>query len=94
MDSNIDITFDKFTFFSRFVKGDVVLLQLEQGEEIHRYFISTTAQPAKAMCCGTFLDTDDRNTRTIITKSGLKGTYDVRVIINDKKYETGVQIEC
>ena len=92
--ARIEDEFDKFTFFSRFVKGDLVLLQLEQGEEIHRYFISTTAQPAKAMCCGTFLDTDDRNTRTIITKSGLKGTYDVRVIINDKKYETGVQIEC
>lgn len=46
------------------------------------------------MCCGTFLDTDDRNTRTCITKTGLSGTYDVRVIINDKKYETGVQIEC
>ena len=46
------------------------------------------------MCCGSFLDTDDRNTRTGVNKSGLKGTYDVRVIINDKKYETGIQIEC
>ena len=27
-------------------------------------------------------------------KKGLKGTYDVRVIINDKKYETGVKITC
>ncbi len=85
---------DKFTFFSRFMKGDLVLLQLEKGEEVHRYFISTTAEPAKAMCCGTFLDTDDRNTRTCITKTGLCGSYDVRVIINDKKYETGIQIDC
>ena len=46
------------------------------------------------MCVGTFLDTDDRNTRTVISKTGLSGTYDVRVIINDKKYETGVQITC
>ena len=92
--ARIEDEFDKFTFFSRFVKGDLVLLQLENGDEIHRYFISTTAEPAKAMCCGTFLDTDDRNTRTIITKTGLSGTYDVRVIINDQKYETGIQIEC
>ncbi len=85
---------DLFTFFSRFVKGDLVLLQLEKGDEIHRYFISTTAEPAKAMCCGTFLDTDDRNTRTGVTKTGLSGIYDVRVIVNDRKYETGIQIEC
>ena len=41
-----------------------------------------------------FLDTDDRNTRTCVTKTGLKGTYDIRVIIEDKKYETGIQITC
>ncbi|MCD7809347.1 MAG: aryl-sulfate sulfotransferase [Erysipelotrichaceae bacterium] len=92
--ARIEDEYDKFTFFSRFVRGDLVLLQLEKGEEIHRYFISTTAKPATAMCCGTFLETDDRNTRTIISKTGLSGKYDVRVIINDKKYETGIQIEC
>lgn len=85
---------DRFTFFSRFEKGQLVMLMLEQGEEVHRYFISTTAVPFLAMCCGTFLDSDERNTRTMINKTGLKGTYDVRVIIDDKKYETGVQIDC
>ena len=92
--ARIEDAFDNFTFYSRFVKGDLVLLQLEKEDEIHRYYISTTATPNKAMCCGTFLDTDDRNTRTCITKEGLSGTYDVRVIINDTKYETGVQITC
>jgi arylsulfate sulfotransferase len=92
--ARIEDEFDRFTFFSRFVKGDLVMLQLENGEEIHRYYISTTASPNKAMCCGAFLDTDDRNTRNCITKAGLNGTYDVRVIINDKKYETGVKITC
>jgi len=85
---------DRFTFFSRFEKGQLVMLMLEQGEEVHRYFISTTAVPFLAMCCGTFLDSDERNTRTAINKTGLKGTYDLRVIIDDKKYETGVQINC
>ena len=92
--AHIEDEFDKFTFYSRFVKGDLVLLQLENDEEIHRYFISTTATPNKAMCCGSFLDTDDRNIRTCITKNGLSGTYKVRVIINDKKYETGIEITC
>ncbi|MGL4362611.1 MAG: aryl-sulfate sulfotransferase [Cellulosilyticaceae bacterium] len=86
--------FDKFAFFARFMKGDLAMLLLEQGEEVHRYYIPTTAVPAKAMCCGSFLDTDDRNTRTVVTKTGLKGTYDVRIILEDKKYETGIQITC
>ena len=46
------------------------------------------------LCDIDIIDTDDRNIRTCIMKKGLKGTYDVRVIINDKKYETGVKIEC
>lgn len=92
--ARIEDEIDRFTFFSRFEKGQLVMLLLEQGEEVHRYFISTTAVPFLAMCCGTFLDSDDRNTRTNINKTGLKGTYDVRVIIDDKKYETGVKISC
>ena len=93
-EARVEDMFDMFTFYSRFVKGDLVMLQLEKGEEVHRYYIPTTATPNKAMCCGSFLDTDDRNTRTGITKEGLSGTYDLRVIINDTKYETGIKIEC
>ena len=92
--ARIEEEFDKFTLFSRFVRGDLVMLILEQGEEKHQYYISTTATPNKAMCCGSFIDSDDRNIRFGVTKTGLKGTYDVKVIINDKKYETGVQITC
>ena len=92
--ARVEDEMDKFTFFSRFMKGDLAMLMLEKGDEVHRYYISTTSQPAKAMCCGSFLDSDDRNTRIGINKAGLSGTYDVRVIINDKKYETGIKIEC
>lgn len=92
--ARVEEEFDKFTFFCRFMKGDLAMMLLEQGDEVHRYYISTTAVPSKAMCCGSFLDTDDRNTRTCVTKTGLKGTYDIRVIIEDKKYETGIQITC
>ena len=84
--------FDRFTFKSRFEKGQLVMLLLEAENETRRYFISTTAVPHLAMCCGTFLDSDERNTRTMVNKAGLSGTYDVRVIIDDKKYETGIRI--
>ena len=86
--------FDRFTFKSRFEKGQMVMLLLENGKETHRYFISTTAVPFLAMCCGTFLDSDERNTRTFVNKRGLSGTFDLRVIIDDKKYETGIQVTC
>lgn len=92
--ARIEDEVDRFTFFSRFEKGQMVMLLLEQGEEVHRYFISTTAVPFLAMCCGTFMDSDERNTRTNVNKAGLKGDYEVRVIVDDKKYETGVTIHC
>ncbi len=85
---------DRFTFYSRFEKGQLVMLMLEQGGEKHRYFISTTAVSHLAMCCGTFMDSDERNTRTAVNKAGLSGTYDVRVIVDDQKFETGIRITC
>lgn len=85
---------DRFIFHSRFEKGQMVMLLLEKGEEKHRYFISTTAVSHLAMCCGTFLDSDERNTRTFVNKAGLSGEFDVRVIVDDKKYETGIKIVC
>ena len=85
---------DMFYFKATFEKGQMIMLQLEQGDEIHRYFISTSASQRLAMCCGTFLESDERNTRTFVCKAGLKGVYDVRVIIDDTKYETGVKVTC
>lgn len=90
--ASVNEEFDRFTFKSRFEKGQLVMLLLEGENETRRYFISTTAVPHLAMCCGTFLDSDERNTRTMVNKAGLSGTYDVRVIIDDKKYETGIRI--
>ncbi len=85
---------DRFTFNATFEKGQMVQLLVEQGEEVHRYFISTTALQLKAMCCATFMTADARQTRTFVNKAGLKGTYDLRVIVDDKEYETGVQVTC
>lgn len=45
---------DRFTFLAKFEKGQMVMLLLEQGEEVHRYYISTAAVSHQAMCCGTF----------------------------------------
>lgn len=86
---------DRITFYSRFEKGQLVVLQLEQGDEIHRYFISTAAANRnQAMCCGTFLESDERNIKTFVNKKGLSGTYQMRVIIDETKYETGFELKC
>ncbi len=85
---------DRFTFYGTFEKGQAVELLLEKGQEVHRYYISTAAIEYQAMCCGTFLESDPRKARLFVSKTGLSGTYCVRVIINDRKYDTGETVCC
>ena len=85
---------DRFTFHAKFERGQLVMLMLEKGEEKHRYYISTTAVSHKAMCCGTFLESDERVTKTNVNKAGMKGTYEVFVVIDDIKYPCGISIKC
>ena len=84
---------DLITFFAKFERGDLVVLVLESETEKRQYFISTSKGKRGAMCTGTFLLDDDRNTRTIISKEGLKGSYDVSVLVEDQLFKTGIVIE-
>lgn len=93
-EARIEEESDRFVFYGTFEKGQAVELLLEQGDEVHRYYISTAAIEYQAMCCGTFLEEDGRKAKLSVNKAGLSGAYDVRVIINDKKYDAGVQITC
>ena len=85
---------DRFTFKATFESGQLVMLMLEQNDEQHGYFISTAKTPFAALCCGTFIEKDARKISCSINKAGLSGTYEVRVIVDDKKYETGIKITC
>lgn len=85
---------DRFTYKAIYEKGQLVMLMLEQGEEKHRYYISTSARQFEALCCGTFITKDARAVTLSVNKAGLSGVYDVRVIVDDEKFETGVQIHC
>ena len=85
---------DMFTFESKFEKGQLVMLLLESDKETRRYFISTSKGKRGAMCTGTFLPEDDRETRTVVSKEGLDGDYRVKVIVDDKKYDTGITIKA
>ena len=85
---------DRFTFRATFESGQMVVFCLEQGEEEHQYFISTAKNKFAALCCGTFIEKDARKVQLSVNKAGLKGTYDVRVIVDDKKFDTGLKVTC
>lgn len=85
---------DRFTFKAVFEGGQLVMLNLEKEGEEHSYFISTSKNKFTALCCGTFIEKDPRNVTLSVNKAGLSGTYDVRVIVDDQKYETGIRITC
>jgi arylsulfate sulfotransferase len=83
---------DRFTFAGRFEKGCLLMLCLENEQESHNYYISTTARPALAMCVGSFMEADDRRVSLNVSKLGFTGTFAIKVIIDDKKYNTGITI--
>lgn len=85
---------DRMTYKALFEKGQFVMFLLEQGEESHQYYISTAANQFTALCCGTFITKDARAVTLSVNKAGLKGTYDVRVIVDDEKFETGIKVTC
>lgn len=86
---------DRFVFFGKFEKGTLVMICLENDEgKSHNYFVNTAASYHLAMCSGAYLEEDDRDIKMHISKKGLKGIFKIKVIINDKKYQTGVTICC
>lgn len=92
--ASLEDEIDRFTLRATFESGQMVMMMLEQGDEAHGYFISTSKDEINALCCGTFVEKDERKITCSVNKAGLHGTYDLRIIVDDKKYETGIKIEC
>lgn len=88
---------DRIVVNGTYEKGELVMIILiGEDDSVHRYFVPTTAQPAfgAAMCVGTFQKADPRNIDTFINKEGLQGNFAVKVICDDKLYETGISISA
>ncbi len=68
-----------------------ILLIAENGD-IRRYPVNTIPQAFAAMCVGTFQKEDPRNVDVFINKNGLEGKYAIKMLCEDKIYETGVVI--
>ena len=82
---------DRLVMKGTFEKGQLVMLLLE-GESTHAYFVPTTKRPFLAMCVGTFLESDDRAVEFPVSFEGLSGSFHVSLIIDDRKYDTGVTL--
>ena len=87
----IGIEEDRLILKATFEKGQLVMLQLE-GETMHSYFVPTTRRPFLAMCVGTFQESDERAVEFPVSKQGLSGEFQLRLIVDDFKYETGVSV--
>ena len=86
---------DRVVFRATFEKGTLVMLHLEgeEGQKKLNYFVPTTKRPFLAMCVGTFLEHDDRAVEFPVSTDALSGRYRIAVTIDDKKYDTGVEVE-
>lgn len=93
-EAHLEEEVDMLTLHAKFEPGTLVMLVLESEEESRQYFISTSKGMRGAMCTGTFLPDDDRDTRTVVTKDGLDGEYKVKLIIESQKFDTGLTIRA
>ena len=85
---------DRILFNATFEKGELAMLLLEEEDGgVHGYYINTSAaKNFEAMCVGTFLKNDPRNVDVYVNKCGISKNVKVRVLLEDKIYETGVEI--
>lgn len=84
---------DRVLFNAIFEAGEMAQLLLVDGDgEVKRYPINTVPQAFQAMCVGTFQKADPRNIDVYVNKTGLSGKYQVKLIAEEKLYETGVSI--
>ncbi len=84
---------DRVLLNAIFEAGEMAQLLLVDGDGgVKRYPINTVPQAFQAMCVGTFQKADPRNIDVYINKTGLSGKYQVKLIAEEKLYETGVSI--
>lgn len=84
---------DRIAMNATFETGEMVqvLLTDERGQ-VHRYTYNTVPQRVLSMCVGTFKKEDPRNVDLNINTCGLKGTYQIQLIIGDQLYDTSITV--
>ncbi len=92
---NIQQEVDKLVLTGLFPRGSLAMWVLEgKNGDDHGYYINTSANKNAAMCSAAYLEADAEVTKFSLSKRGLSGKYEIKVIINDKKYSTGIIFAC
>ena len=85
---------DRIVFHGRFARGSLAMVLLEGEHEKRGYYINTAATQYLAMCSGAYLEEDDRVVKLNISKNGLSGRYDIKILVDEAVYQTGVSLFC
>ena len=76
-----------------YTEGEFVqILLVDENGETRRYPVNTVGQDFTAMCVGTFQKENPCDIDTFINKTGLVGPQTVKILCEDKIYETGIVI--
>lgn len=78
---------------ARFEANKRVYVVLEQGGSLLGYKVSAGGRFSR-FSCAPYIEEDDNNTSTLISKTGLSGIYSVKLLIESQLFETGVNIAC
>ncbi|MGL4798564.1 MAG: aryl-sulfate sulfotransferase [Cellulosilyticaceae bacterium] len=83
---------DRIVFNAEFQKGQLVMLLLEGEEKTYRYYVPTTEKTFTAICVASFQQDMKRTIMMNVMKEGIKGTFNIAVVIDDEKFQTGITV--
>lgn len=84
---------DRIMVNAIYTEGEFVqILLVDENGETRRYPVNTVGQDFTAMCVGTFQKENPCDIDTFINKTGLVGPQTVKILCEDKIYETGIVI--
>lgn len=84
---------DRIMVNAIYTEGEFVqILLVDENGETRRYPVNTVGQDFTAMCVGTFQKENPCDIDTFINKIGLVGPQTVKILCEDKIYETGIVI--
>ncbi len=86
---------DKFVLTASFPRGSLAMWVVEGSKgDTHGYYMNTAVNKFLAMCSAAYLEADADVNKFSLSKRGLSGKYELKVIIDDKKYLTGITFVC
>lgn len=83
---------DRIVFNAEFQKGQLVMLLLEGADKTYKYYVPTTEKTFTAICVASFQAALKRTIQMNVMKEGISGTFNIAVVIDDEKFQTGITV--